>query len=59
MSAALVEFERPQLLRLRETNFLSIGDRAPFGFCGPYIGHTKEMLLQIGVTDVAHQLHAV
>jgi hypothetical protein len=59
MTAALVEVERPQLSPFRETSFLSIRDRAPFGFCDPYVRHTKEMTLQTGTTDISHQLHAV
>jgi hypothetical protein len=51
--------ERPQPLCLRQTTFLSIRGQTSFGFCGPYIRHTKEMPLQGGVTSVAHQLHAV
>jgi hypothetical protein len=59
MSAAHVEIETQQILRLREANFLSIHDRTPFGLGGPYIRHPKEMPLQTRVTNVAYQLHAV
>jgi hypothetical protein len=40
-------------------NFLSIRDRASFGFCGPYIRHTKEMPLQSGIINIVDELHAV
>jgi hypothetical protein len=56
--------ESPRAPRVNSGQFrsilgLGICARAQFRLGGPYLSHAKEMPLQSGIMQVAHQLHAV